>query len=193
MNCSVAGRQTAIIRHDREPVVAGLWLTILLLSLFSGVGASAEFYKWRDRQGVWHFSDRPPPDQLKLPSDPKNQASTRLLGMTYQQVIDQLGKPTFVFRTPETNRMRLVYGNDLLYLVDNVVTANRPQGGVAVRNRTLLEPGDSYLKVIETWGEPTREQRQFDQGVLRTELVFGSEDTDRVVLVNNDVIRIERH
>ncbi len=46
--------------------MAGLQLTLGALLMLSAAGASAQLYKWIDEKGAVHFSDTPPPSNVKL-------------------------------------------------------------------------------------------------------------------------------
>ena len=60
--------------------------TVFLLTLWMVTSASAgDMYKWKDKDGVWHFSSTPPETDedfatVEMPNDPKPMVTMRKLG-----------------------------------------------------------------------------------------------------------------
>lgn len=57
--------------------------SIVLFALFAAPASAEEFHKWRDENGVWHYSATPP----------ENQASTPVVVDTFQPALPPAAEP----------------------------------------------------------------------------------------------------
>lgn len=174
---------------------------LLILWLAPALALAGKIYRWQDERGHWHFSDRPPPAAVPKPPpppppplpppDPKGP----FLGMSQAEIIALLGEPSFVYRSPDATRVRLVYGNDFFFLVDDALTAAKPYAGVRRRARDRVVPGLSYDDVIDTWGIASSEQHRLGPHGVETTLEFKDHKdairVDRVYLEKGVVVRVE--
>lgn len=115
--------------------------------------------------------------------------------MSQAEIVALLGEPSFIYRSPGTARIRLVYGNDFFFLVNDVMTASKPYAGVRRRDRERIVPGMAYDEVIDTWGLASNEQRHLGPRGVETTLEFKDHKDavpiDRVYLENGTVLRVE--
>ena len=66
-------------------------LLTLIVTLSPGIVQAGDMYKWQDKDGVWHFGDRPPEDgaafeTFAVPAEPTKMVSMRQEGTQHQPV-----------------------------------------------------------------------------------------------------------
>ncbi|MGH8730767.1 MAG: DUF4124 domain-containing protein [Burkholderiales bacterium] len=90
----------------RFPMIAGL-LTTLACGCLLVMPALGDLYKWTDAEGKVHYSDRPPPPNVKQPITVKPRSSATPTAAPAAEGTPAAGPKTYVEQDAEFNRRRV--------------------------------------------------------------------------------------
>lgn len=116
-------------------------ISLLSLAVLASSADAQNLYRWVDKDGKVHYSDRPPPSEIKKVEQPRLKASTiETSGLSYETQKAVQNFPVTLYTTPDcvsecANARDLLTGRGIPFTENRVVTA---------------KDGDSFKKALGT-------------------------------------------